>query len=251
MAASSARSCISAVGGGIFAATRSIALSLSSPVRSPPASRTISPPLTFCARPGHASGAQRRGVRQRHVAVEAIHPHRMIRRDRVDPLASRQLAAPQLVVPVAARDPGAGRHRLRERRDARHELVARPGVAQLHRGQALPAVEEVHVRVDEAGDEELAAGIDDLHRRADGVRYRQRGCRISSEVPTAAMRSPEIATASAEGRSGSPVQTFALTMARVTGALDGEGAERPQAASRGTTSVRARTGRPKRIMRGC
>ena len=79
---------------------------------------------------------------------------------------ARQLAAPELMVPVAAGDPGAGRHRLRERPDARDELVARLRVAQLHRGQALAAVEEVHVRVDEAGYEELSAGVDHGAHRA-------------------------------------------------------------------------------------
>ena len=88
----------------------SIALSLSSPVGSPRGVANDLAAADVCAARVDAGGLQRGGVRQRHVAVEPVHPHRMIGRRGVDPLAPRQLAAPQLMVPVAAGDPGAGRH---------------------------------------------------------------------------------------------------------------------------------------------
>ena len=108
-----------------------------------------------------AGGAQRGGIRQAHVAIEPGDPHRMIRRDAVDPGALRQIAAPVLVVPVAAGDPaplGQGR---RERLDPRDELGRRLGIAQLDRGQPMPAGDEVHVCVDEAGHHHSPARIDD------------------------------------------------------------------------------------------
>ena len=55
--------------------------------------------------------AQRRAVRQRHVSVEPIDPHRMIGRLSVDPLSARKLAAPQLVIPIAVPNPRTSRTR--------------------------------------------------------------------------------------------------------------------------------------------
>ena len=77
----------------------------------------------------------------------------------------RQLAAPQAVVPVAAGDPGAGRHGRRKCLDAADELLARLRIAQLHRRQPEAAVEEVHVRVDEARDDQPPRRIHRRHAR--------------------------------------------------------------------------------------
>src|ERR1700752_546404 len=86
----------------------------------------------------------------------------MIRGNRVDPLAGRQLAAPQTVVPVAASDPRACGYGCRERLDARDELLARAGTTQLHGSKSESAFYEVGVRIGEARHDQPAAGIDDL-----------------------------------------------------------------------------------------
>jgi hypothetical protein len=105
------------------------------------------------------------------------------------------------VIPITASNPGARGNCRGESLDARHELVARGRVAQLDRGEAEPAVEEVHVRVDEAGNDERAAKVDDLcptRQRADfvigtdrdnprtgnGDRVRGRACRVAGPHAT-------------------------------------------------------------------
>ena len=56
-----------------------------------------------CAR--DLRGGERQRVREVHVSVEPIDPHRIVRRDGVDPVAAGQLAAPVLMIPVAVQDP--------------------------------------------------------------------------------------------------------------------------------------------------
>ena len=80
----------------------------------------------------HARGAQRGRIGQRHVAVEPVDPDGMIRRGRIDPVAARQLSAPERVVPVSAGDPRARRHRRGKCRDARDECLARCSIPELH-----------------------------------------------------------------------------------------------------------------------
>jgi len=75
--------------------------------------------------------AHRCRVGERHVSIEAVDPHRIIRRDGIDPGALRQLATPVLMIPVAACYPGSGLHRQRESFDARDEFGRRPRVPQL------------------------------------------------------------------------------------------------------------------------
>ena len=69
-------------------------------------------------RRGTRDARQLQGARvgERHMAVDACQPDRMIRRDRVDPLARRPRAAPSLVIPVAAENPRIARPRRGERR---------------------------------------------------------------------------------------------------------------------------------------
>jgi len=96
-------------------------LSFSSPVSSPRVADDLAA-ADVLHRSIDAGSAERRGVGQRHVAVEPVHPDRVIGGDGVDPVAAREFAAPELMVPVAADDPGACRHRLGERRYPRGEL---------------------------------------------------------------------------------------------------------------------------------
>jgi hypothetical protein len=110
---------------------------------------------------------QSEAVGERHVAVEPVDPHRVIRRHRIDPLARWQLAAPEAVVPVTASDPRACRHGCRERLDPCNELLARARIAQLYGREAEAAFSEVHVCIGEARHDQPAAGIDDLL----GVRF--------------------------------------------------------------------------------
>ena len=65
-------------------------------------------------------------------------------------------------------------------------------IAKLHGCQAESAVEEVHVRVDEAGNDELSAEIDDLGGSGSLPD-------VGRDVPTATIRSPAMAIASAFG----------------------------------------------------
>ena len=94
------------------------------------------------------------------MAVEPVDPDRMIHRDRVNPIAPRQLSTPQRVVPITTGNPRAGRHGAGERRDSCHELLAAGRVAQLHRGQPEAAIHEVHVGIHEPGDDKRSAEVD-------------------------------------------------------------------------------------------
>src|SRR5438477_7101619 len=64
------------------------------------------------------------------------------------------------MIPVAARDPGARRTRGRVGLEATDEFARALGVAQLDRRQGEAAVNEVHVRVDEARHDHHPARID-------------------------------------------------------------------------------------------
>ena len=109
--------------------------------------------------PGELDG---QAVGERHVSVEALHEHGMIRRGLVDLRAGRQrLARPRLVIPVAAADPAS----LRQARDVVAQSAGQVRLV-LRRTQVDPdnllgAADQVHVGVVEAGHDQLAAGIDD------------------------------------------------------------------------------------------
>ena len=105
--------------------------------------------------------SERCGIRERHVSVESIDPDRVVRRNRIDPVASRELPAPQLMVPVAAGDPGAGRHCAGEVLDPSDELGWSLRVAQQNRREAKAAFDEMHVGVNEPRHHHLTAGVDD------------------------------------------------------------------------------------------
>ena len=74
IAASSARSFSASSGGGTFAATRDIALSLKTPVSSRFASPDDLSARDIRRLARHPGGAQRGRVGQRHVAVEPVDP---------------------------------------------------------------------------------------------------------------------------------------------------------------------------------
>ena len=90
---------ISADGAGIARSTRDIALSLRMPGGLAVGVANDLAAGDVPRRARDAGGLQRDAVRQRHVAVEPIDPHGMIRRDGVDPLTRRQLAAPEAYDP--------------------------------------------------------------------------------------------------------------------------------------------------------
>ena len=125
-------------GGGTTRSTSAIALSLRMPVGSP---SRVADDRAARRRPRRARDAgrsQRRAVGERHVPVEPVDPDRMVRRDRVDPVAARQLAAPELwsqsppVIQVPA-GTVAAKALMRATNSSR-----RPRVAQLHRREAKP-----------------------------------------------------------------------------------------------------------------
>src|SRR4051812_31276144 len=95
------------------------------------------------------------------MTVEPAHPDRMLRSAVVDPLFSRQLASPELVVPVPVPDPSAGGFGARESGDAIGELRWRRGFAQLHRRQPETTRKKVNMRIDESRNHKCAARVDD------------------------------------------------------------------------------------------
>ena len=80
--------------------------------------------------------------------------------DRIDPAAVRHLAAPAVLIPVAALKPGAPGQRLRRGGDARDELRGIGGVAQRGLRQHRRGLHEMDVRIDEAGGDERALQVD-------------------------------------------------------------------------------------------
>ena len=126
------------------------ALSLKIPVGSPLASRTIVPPVDVRRLSRDARGAKRRGVRQRHVAIQASDPHGMPRRFAVDPLPTGQFPTPELVVPIAVANPRSFRHATSELADAARELGRRGSVSKLHGRQAQTAGQKMYMRVYES-----------------------------------------------------------------------------------------------------
>jgi hypothetical protein len=110
---------------------------------------------------------QRERVGEVHVAVEPIDPYRIVRRDRIDPRPLGQLATPVRVVPVAVENPRAGGDGTGEVADPGDELRLGSRVAQLHGRQREAAVEEVDVRIHEAGDHHHPSGV---HRPGRGAR---------------------------------------------------------------------------------
>jgi hypothetical protein len=93
---------------GATASTSVIALSTSTPVGSPPASRTILPPAgsgVALVMPGQA---QHRRADPHRVAVDAAERHRPLAERGVEAGPGRERAAPRVLIPAAALDPLAG-----------------------------------------------------------------------------------------------------------------------------------------------
>jgi len=111
---------------------------------------------------GDAGGFERQSVRESHVAVEAVDPHRVARCELVDHASVGKLATPELVVPITAGDPCSLGHGLGEGADAPRELLWSRGVSQLHGGELEPSVEKMNVGVDEARGHESARSVDDF-----------------------------------------------------------------------------------------
>jgi hypothetical protein len=116
-------------------------------------------------RPAHERGLERRAVREVHVSVEAVDPHRVVRGDRVDPLLARQLSAPVLMVPVAVQDPRAWRYAPCKRGNSAYELCLGLCVPQLHRLQGESTVEKMHVGVGKTRCDHRSLRVDDASAR--------------------------------------------------------------------------------------
>jgi hypothetical protein len=84
----------------------------------------------------------------------------VIRRRRIDPIAARQLSAPELVIPIAVSNPGARRPGACEVTNSFRKFVRRARVAKLHGRKTESADQKVNVRVDESGNHQLSARID-------------------------------------------------------------------------------------------
>ena len=111
----------------------------------------------------HSRCLQRGGIGYRDVAVDAREHGRMIAGYRIDVLARRQLSArPERVVPSAADDPIAGRNGLGIFGDALPHLGQRLHADKIHLQHLAPAVRQMHMRVVEAGHDEVPAQINHL-----------------------------------------------------------------------------------------
>ena len=82
---------------------------------------------------GHSGGCERCPVGKRHVSIQTGDPHGIVRSYGIDPVASGQLTAPILMVPVAAGDPCAGWNSGSIGFDASDEFGRCPRIAQLDR----------------------------------------------------------------------------------------------------------------------
>src|SRR5207247_8786205 len=102
------------------------------------------------------------------VSVESIDEDRIVRRDRIDPLVTRQRRPrPQRVIPIAAENPFARLEMRGVRFQASHELLWCRGVAQIHRRELKAPADEMRVAIDESRHDEPAVGTQDLRGGAD------------------------------------------------------------------------------------
>ncbi len=154
-----------------------------------------------------AGQGQGLGIGEGHVAIETIDEHGMIRRELVDPVTPRQLAAPRFVIPIAAGDPAAGGQLLRKRGQALREFLRGLGAAQIHAGKLKTAAHEMGVIVNEARHHEFAGEIDNASGRAAPRRdFFRRTHRQNLSVADR----HRLAIACAAGAFGTPVQMEAL-----------------------------------------
>jgi uncharacterized protein len=132
---------------------------------------------------GHARPAERRGIRQSHMAVVATHEHRCAVRRVVDQRPGRKFCrVPLLVVPVTAEHPLA-RVRTGPFADSPRELGLRRGVLQVDALELRTTVDEMHVRVVEPGNDASSAGVDHPGARAMPVRDIGRAADLDDPLP--------------------------------------------------------------------
>ncbi len=113
--------------------------------------------------PGDAGQLQGDGVGQDGVKVDPADADGVVGRDGVDPFPPGELGgAEPLLVPVAVEDPAPGAELAGLGRDAVDELLAAPGLVELDALQGEAAGQEVGVAVDEAGQDQPAAEVDEL-----------------------------------------------------------------------------------------
>ena len=142
------------------------AASLSAPVGSPCASRTMTPPGGSGSRGGDARELQRQRIDHDHVRVVAPHRNRDVRGDAVDQLARRQCRLlPECLVPVAPQQPLALRRVGGALTDATRELLGARDIVQLQGIERRAAQDQVHMRIVEARHQALARRLDHARRR--------------------------------------------------------------------------------------
>ena len=109
-----------------------------------------------------AGRAERRRVRKAHVAVITADEYRYITGHGVDQLSSRKLGrGPFRLIPVPSRDPFFLGFACGAFCNPTLELLGARGVVELHVVELRTSVDEMYMRIVEAGQEKLALGIDD------------------------------------------------------------------------------------------
>src|SRR5437867_12959057 len=101
------------------------------------------------------------------MAIQAVHKDRILGRSGVDELPRRQgRRVPDGVIPLATGHPSSFPHLSRVFADPAGELLRGRGIAKLDARELESTLDEVCVVVDEAGNGETAAKIDDLIARS-------------------------------------------------------------------------------------
>ena len=118
-------------------------------------------------RRGHAGRAHRGGVGENRVTVDALEHDGIVRRDARQRVVRRKArVSPFVLIPAATDHPPIRRNVFDARGDARDDRLVRARVGDVEVGEERPEPEQVRVRVDHAGDDRLAAGVEHARGRA-------------------------------------------------------------------------------------
>ena len=183
------------------------------------ASRSMRPPRRILGVRGRCPASfSASEFAQRQVAVEAVHEHGMVGRGRVDRRARRAAVRPASAGGPSC--PGGSRCRRGSVRACAASRRARSassfGAAQVDREQAVPSLQEVHVRVVEAGHHEAAAQVHHARVRRRSGRAR-RGSRPTATTRPAARRQ-RLRARAAQARPDRPAAQHEVRLRRRTAA---------------------------------
>ena len=169
-----------------------------------------------------AGAAHRLGVGPAGVAVDAAEPDRAVGRDGVEDGGRRERAAgPEALVPVAARDPAVAGRGVGAGLDPAGDLLQARDAPEVH---LLQRSRPASLRWPWAS---IRPGIAKAPGRSTSRVVGPRNFRTSSAGPTATISPPRAARASAQGRSGSPVQIRPTFRIRSGGPSFGSRSARP------------------------